>query len=156
MRFGNLALIRILLQEYVDIVQTSGSSLIEQTSLNKSTVGSSSTADHFDFGYESDDEDQDDALAEIEDEILLLVAHQSGNKKRQRGIDISQNKTRKKIVKTVGKHYGRILKLKNVNTTHGAILDGTRIMSSILVLKMIIGVSLSATASELAMMDFCS
>eukprot|EP00593_Proboscia_inermis_P012929 CAMPEP_0171302792 /NCGR_PEP_ID=MMETSP0816-20121228/12251_1 /TAXON_ID=420281 /ORGANISM="Proboscia inermis, Strain CCAP1064/1" /LENGTH=139 /DNA_ID=CAMNT_0011781535 /DNA_START=353 /DNA_END=769 /DNA_ORIENTATION=+ len=94
MRFGNLALIRILLQEYVDIVQTSGSSLIEQTSLNKSTVGSSSTADHFGFGYESDDEDQDDALTEIEDEILLLVAHQSGNKKRQRGIDISQNKTR--------------------------------------------------------------
>ena len=99
MRFGNLTLIRILLQEYVDIVQTSGSFLLKQTSLDKLGDGFSSTSGNRGFGYESDDEDRDDSLAEIEDEILLLVAHQSGNKKRQRGIDISQNKTRKKCCK---------------------------------------------------------
>ena len=96
MRFGNLPLIRILLEEYVDIVQTSGSFLLEQTSLDKLGDGFSSTSGNLDFGYESDDEDRDDSLAEIEDEILLLVAHESGSKKRQHDIDRSQKKVRKK------------------------------------------------------------
>ena len=64
MRFGNLALIKLLLDEYVEIVGTCGGSLIQDTSFSELSSGSVFSQNNSGVFGDSND-DFEDALKDI-------------------------------------------------------------------------------------------
>mmetsp|Transcript_20525 Transcript_20525/g.41071 ORF Transcript_20525/g.41071 Transcript_20525/m.41071 type:complete len:116 (-) Transcript_20525:234-581(-) len=98
MRFGNLALIKLLLDEYVEIVSTCGGSLIQDTSYSGLSSGSV-FAQNYSGVFDDSNDDFEEKLEEIEDEIMILVADDNSKNNKKRSNDVSTSTIRKRFKK---------------------------------------------------------
>ena len=96
MRFGNLPLIKLLLDEYVEIVSTCGGSLIQDTSFSELSSGLV-FAQNYSGVFGDSNDDFDDTLEDIVDEIMILIADDNSKDSKKRSNDVSPSKVRKRF-----------------------------------------------------------